>query len=649
MPARRPFSPHVRSLEKGDGKRLPEDAGRETSSQKDATSPDGHAQRGEVSLLSRTNAKQAENPRHPNTVFALPPPTQRRLAVSEEETFSRARARDIGLKTRKAFAKYVPKAARIPVPRNLTQKPLSHSTALQTRHGPPKNAWNGQPSAPANQSVKYNTELPPYAAGVPWRQAPIKASYWHPKSSPPKGGLDTFRRELIHALGTTSSAAEGWDAYTQLIAYASSHATQPAVPMFLMHRLCRLLAHHRPKTRTEYMRLMSVLTRIRETGGTIHLHEWNALIDSAWRGMRRTSVVDYENAVSFYKDMTLGLPPGTTLGQHHRDEELERLRSAPVEPDIYTHTTLINIAARTSDSHCFSHASSLLASSGLPPNRLTHLALVKYFTARKQPAGIRSTLMKMQQQGLELGLDGINACLSSYSYNRRLDVVMMIYRLLRHNRSPESDDEAGDLESVAKQLLREELIVVPPDVRPNEVTYTIMIQSMAYHGNLMAMLTVFVDMISASNLETGAPLITNATGEFKPTTYKPTMAIFRAVFLGYARHGFHLPKDGTIPPRHRANNPPGQPSWTLQNLQKLFDAFMNMPAGTHLSQSVKFWVMVAFRKTSGNDISLLRHVWTQMESRFGGSWGGPNNRLQGMRATLFPEGQSGPPRDHFRS
>ncbi|RDB25850.1 hypothetical protein Hypma_006834 [Hypsizygus marmoreus] len=39
----------------------------------------------------------------------------------------------------------------------------------------PKNAWNGKPSAPANQSVKYNTELPPYPAGVPWRQAPFQS------------------------------------------------------------------------------------------------------------------------------------------------------------------------------------------------------------------------------------------------------------------------------------------------------------------------------------------------------------------------------------------------------------------------------------------------------------------------------------------
>ncbi|KAF8076000.1 hypothetical protein FPV67DRAFT_1469999 [Lyophyllum atratum] len=447
----------------------------------------------------------------------------------------------------------------------------------------------------------------------------------------------------IYTLQTTQSAADAWAAYTSLISHPSNpwniHSDDQRVGLALLHRLARLLARQRPKV--QYMRLLAVLTRLRAAGGTVQLHEWNALIDAAGQGgVRRLSVAHYETALSFFRDMTKGREPGTTLelGVHSQERDELEGEGIMVEPDIYTYTTLIGIAARTRDMGCVRHARMLLDRSGIPPNRFTHLALMKYFTATKQPAAVRSTLLRIEQQDLEVGLDGINACLIAYSRNDRLDVVMMIYRLLKHNADPDQHDAADSLVEMRRQLRQEEFIIVPENLLSNEVTYTTMIQIMAYHGNLSATLTVFVDMLSSLNVERGAPLVRDANGDLKPTTYRPTIAIFRAIFLGFRLHGLKLSQKGLPPSRLRKANPPDMPGWTLDNLEKIFETFMGMPPDMQIGMSVFYWLIVAFQKTSGNDDELVRRVWKRVEGRFRGKgpWGGTNNRLERLRASLFP-------------
>jgi hypothetical protein len=382
------------------------------------------------------------------------------------------------------------------------------------------------------------------------------------------------------------------------------------------------------------LRLLSVLHAIREAGGEIKLHEWNALIDGVGKGWRMTTIDEYRAALGIYQDMITGRAPGKSFT---RDEEDEReLRSPPVNPDIYTHSILISLASRTLHASAFRHATGLLAASGLAPNRITHLSLLRYFTFTKQMSGVRSTLLKMQEQNLELGLDGVNACLWSYGQNARVDLVMMVYRLFRHNMVPELYVGEDDVASVARRLQVEEHIIIPPDMKPNEVTFTTVIQILAHHGNLLATLAVFMDMVSSQNLEMGAPLVLDDTGVLKRTPYSPTLPTFRAIFLGFARHGVCLMKDGTAPPRFRATNPPGQPAWSLTNLEALFDTFLALPEHITPSRSTVYWIMVAFEKTSGNNVPLLRRVWKQLEARFKGPWGGPKNRLRRIRAKLFP-------------
>ncbi|KAG6840803.1 hypothetical protein C0991_004158 [Blastosporella zonata] len=385
---------------------------------------------------------------------------------------------------------------------------------------------------------------------------------------------------------------------------------------------------------------------LRAAGGTLHLHEWNALIHTTGYGLRKTTVRHYECALSFFRDMTKGRAPGTTLelemGSSHT---LDEGTAEPVEPDIYTYTTLIGIAARTKDTKCLRHARTLLEHSGIPPNRFTHLALMSYFSTTKQLGAVRSTLLRLERDRMDVGLDGINAFLQAYSTSNRPDVTMMIYRLLRHNLEPDlsnAEEETKRLDEYRSQLKIEEFIVIPDYLIPNAITYTSMIQNLAYHGHLSASLTIFTDMLTTSNTEPGAPLVPSSDGgEPKPAPYQPTAATFRAIFLGFRRH---TPRTTPITPMRLpgAMTRSTDSGWTLDNLQKIFDLFMCMPPDMQVGRSIFYWIILAFQSISGDDVELVRDVWKRLEERFKDSLGGKDNRLRRMHASLFPEEASSP-------
>jgi pentatricopeptide repeat protein len=308
-----------------------------------------------------------------------------------------------------------------------------------------------------------------------------------------------------------------------------------------------------------------------------------------------------------------------------------------VQPDIITYTTLLYIAGRSLDPSAIRHASNLLRASGLPPNRITHLSLLYYYTRTKQLSGVRSTLQKMREQDFEPGLDGINACIWAYARNGHMDVASTIYRVLRHNMQPELDVGEYDIEAAVKYLRDVEGIDVSSNLIPDEITYTALIQSFAYHGQFMKALHVFVDMLSTPNRESKAPV--GQTGE--PLLYRPTLAAFRGLFLGFARHAQKpLPSSSRAPPGSLSErlSPSQKSEWNLENLHQVFKAFLNLPADTKPSERLIYWILVSFGKASGDDPGKLRKVFLQLEQRFGGGWGG---RLERLRNNFFGENGSG--------
>lgn len=438
----------------------------------------------------------------------------------------------------------------------------------------------------------------------------------------PSRFLTVIVKKHLVALAITQDVEDAWNSYITLIdiitRVPSIYKHISHIPYAHLHRLTRLLAGNRPKTHRQYLRLLAVMTYLKHSGGTLMQHQYNALIDHAGKGWRKTREEEVQHAKRVAKDLEMGRLPGLTEDAYECDSE----DYAGLSPDIYTFTTLLATAARALSTKELLNISSIMQKAGLPPNRITHLSLLRHFTQKRNLGAVRSTLQKMRSQKLELGVDGLNACMWAYGLNDRVDVVLMIYRLLRHNLVPETYVGVGDVGETASRLA-EEFIFVEPEMRPNAVTFTMLIQMMAYLGHFQAVLDIFQDMITIENKEEGAPLQADENGDFKPTTYQPTVAVYRNIFLGFSRHGAYNDQGG----------------WTLENLITFFERFLHLPSESVLTYSNVDIVMKAFSVTSTGDLELMREVWLAIEGRFGPILLKPSstNRLMRLKMKLFPE------------
>ena len=433
------------------------------------------------------------------------------------------------------------------------------------------------------------------------------------------------RRTLLWVMLTTQSPDRAWAAYQELLSY------RVVVPHHLLHKLVRLLASIKPRTRSIYLQLLSALKTLQKNRGRLRLWEWNTLIDSAGKQWHKTRLEDYENSLDIFNKKGV-LPAGNAASA---DEALNAEADSCVtqqEPDIWTYNILLSIASRSNLPLTVRHASSLLLASGLPPDRYTHLCLLRYFAARKDLRSIRSTLRKMKQQGLEVGLDGVNACLWAYARNGRFDIALRVYRVLRNNVKPTPNPGEYSMDEDSRYIRDTVGLDILDGFEPDEITYTMMIQTLAYHGDLGNALSVFVDMLSTPKRET---CVRANDTTIDPVCYKPSMAAFRGLFLGFARNGQN--------PEHRkveagpiaALFPSSQATWDQDTLETVFAAFLQLPSPPKLTDRLLYWILVAFDKTSGHDVAKLREVWTKLEAKYGDGWSG---RLEEIRRSIFTPG-----------
>ncbi|PFH52575.1 hypothetical protein AMATHDRAFT_139626 [Amanita thiersii Skay4041] len=458
------------------------------------------------------------------------------------------------------------------------------------------------------------------------------------EAAPPKGEIGSIRRRCLEVLERSFIPEEAWDAYVTLCNLVPEDRglfDGRFIPFAHRHRLCRLLSSNKPKTHPHFLRILSVLAAIRGARGKIHLHEWNILIDHAGQGWRRPGFDDWETAFSFYNDMTTGRPPGSTLMEPNIEGDINHV----VKPDTYTYTILLNIAVSTMRLSAMRQAADIIHAAKLSPNKVTHLTMVKHSTLMKQLHGVRSTLLRMQDAGLKLGLDGINACMWAYGRNGQLDIVAMIYRLLRHNTIPEDNVEEQDgISTVTRFLEDEEYITIAPDIKPDQATYVLMIQVMAYHGNLSATMHVFMEMLTYLHMSPNDGIEESKDDSTIIVDYELMNATFRAIFLGFARHGIPRVKSRKqLSSQQKLANPPNQPNWTLANLKTVFDTFTSVSPDLVPSRSTLHWILSAFEKASGSDESLLRTVWKKLDDKYGMCWVAPTNRLDRWRTRLFPD------------
>jgi pentatricopeptide repeat protein len=506
----------------------------------------------------------------------------------------------------------------------------------------------------------------------------------------PKGQEDPQSRvALLQSIAETQSVSEAWEAYSTLLSEyrprvgfshdadefaMSDRHDELTIPFPHLHRLARLLSTTRPRTRQLFLRLLSVLTTLRRTGGPIFLWEWNALIDCAGKGWRKTNIDDYRTALSIFQDMvTSNRVASSSSKLRSESSEWRDLLPADMllveEPNIITFTTLLDIASRTLDDKAIRHALSLLTASELPWNNATHMARLPYFIHTNQLHAVRGILSISVTRGLDIIT--LNGCLWAYAHRGRLRVVMQVYDLLRRN-IPKQDridfgesdyppfplnpgSHKGDNSQDENPILSIPGFVDQAKMAPDVVTYTLLIQSLCYHGDLIGALTVLRDMVSTVDPALQPP--GSHGGNLRSSCFKPTYATYRAIFLGFARHADKLAPTlasslmtkqrgfDTIPlkefaARLTASSPEPtvhcpapeelamETPWTLGNLEKIFARFLEMdwehdrtwtaaPAATKPSDRMIYWIIVAYAKTSKRDIRRIREVWKKLDIRFG--------------------------------
>lgn len=421
------------------------------------------------------------------------------------------------------------------------------------------------------------------------------------------------RKQLVGVLKTTESASDAWDAYHELMSLPH-YGTKLRIPWEHLHRLARLIARSQPRTRTLFIRLFSVISTIHNTGGTVRLWQWNALMDFAGKGWRKSTPESFRTALDLYNDLISQNPPGTAFSGSRDDNERGRAAAAtdPQKPDIITFNTLLNIAGRTLHESTLRHAQALLAQSGHKPDRITYLCLLAYYMRVGRLHGVRMALGLMASQNMDLGLDGANACITAFGFNNRLDVAMSIYKVLKANVDPTPNPEIQQL----REELADDNIHVPRDVGPNGDVYASLMQAYAYHGDLETCLSVFMDFVAAT------PMTDD------PAQNEHYYNAYRCIFIGFSRHGI-TPADE---PLLRADAPRAR--WTFDTLQTLFNDFIRVAHLQPPSQRMLFWILRAFSVTSGDDPGVMRAVQAQLEQRLGGVWK-PTGRLSQWKDRIW--------------
>lgn len=367
----------------------------------------------------------------------------------------------------------------------------------------------------------------------------------HRKADDNDEQYDDYQRGLITDLEQYISDRNLSVAIEHYEAFIRSHPRGAvALPSSTIIRFSALLARTRPRTRTLFQLLLNLLAILRAADVPLRSWQWNSLADFAGRGLRRTTLEDYRAVVAVVQDMNND-PHGQS------------------KPDVVTFNTLLAAATRTREHRAVQHALSLMQASTVPPDRLTFLTLVPFYGRVGELSRARDALAAMVKEGWEVGVDGLTAAIWAWGQagGYDLEVAMGIYRALRRN---VWDGGASDRSHPTDALVDEQNPVLnipglapplPPSLIPNRITYTVLIQCLCYHGDLVRALQVYSAYLSSPR-ELFQELATKRDYLSEEET---TVVIFRAFFLGFVRHCSNSRalsrRERSLPPRLHSPSP----------------------------------------------------------------------------------------------
>lgn len=419
---------------------------------------------------------------------------------------------------------------------------------------------------------------------------------------------DLDNNTLLHILETSEIVDDVWNAYVQVSARDEQHSDgKTIISDKAFHHLVGLLATVRPFTHENFLRILSVLTGLKKAGGFIRLSEWNLLIDRAGKGWRRPTTDDYRVALGIFRDLL-----ATRDASHPADRRL-------LEPDVITLTTLLNIAVKTSVPGVIEHAVALYNASGLPWKRMTYMALLPHYIKHNNLELIPKIVVAALSEGLEI--DTLNGCIWAYAYHNKMQIALGLYDHLRNNVSADNLSPGSSVKRYSVMdkdslpLCHMDGFIKQATMPPDEITYRSLIQALSYHGDLLTALSIFRDMISTINPKANGCL-----------TFQPTMAVYRGLFLGFARNGpGHTHKSLRFfgsknkPPFHLSLN---KSPWSLENLDKIFGQFLNLKWSQNEldprqpSDRMFWWIFQAYANVTNNDTVKMESVWYQLDARF---------------------------------
>ncbi|QRV76618.1 PPR containing protein [Ceratobasidium sp. AG-Ba] len=316
--------------------------------------------------------------------------------------------------------------------------------------------------------------------------------------------------------GNLSAVIEHYNAF--VLAHPRGAAGLPSRTII---RFSALLARTRPRTRALFQRLLDLLAIQRASSEPLRSWQWNSLADCAGRGSRSTTLEDYRAVVAVVRDMASD-PNGV------------------FKPDVITFNILLGAAARTGEHRAVQHALALMEASTISPDRITFLTLVPYYGRVGWLSRARDTLIAMTKEGWEVGVDGLTAAIWTWGQagNHDLEVAIGIYHALRQN---EWDGGASDRAMLRSAIPDDKNPVLnipglspplPPSLMPNRITYTVLIQCLCYHGDLVRALQVYRAYLSSPQ-ELHQEM---ATKRDYLSAEETTVVIFRSFFLGFIRH-----------------------------------------------------------------------------------------------------------------
>ncbi|KAL5530033.1 hypothetical protein ACEPAF_6290 [Sanghuangporus sanghuang] len=438
-----------------------------------------------------------------------------------------------------------------------------------------------------------------------------------------------------------------WDAYHRLISLdaefhyhthsdgqqgaVSTNLISPALLITLAKRLIAQRKHHHKNSREIFLRLISVYARLRKErargGGVPYLRtpEWNCLIHFAGTGLRgKVSLGAYNASLDVYEDMLRGVEDARSAG---RDPLLKE-----IEPDIYTYTSLLNIALRTEHQPAIEHAMKLLRESGKESTRITHLCMIRYRYRYGGLVGVRALLSSLKPE--DIGADGVTAYMACAGNDGYLDIVQNVYNALRRNVEAHEDGTYGPLaissqhsegsdsfETPAvndgnsytdtEKYMLVEGIRLPRSLVPSASIYNYTIQIFAYYGRLLDALKVFMDMLATRQQRS------RGTAKF----FQPNYAVFRGLFLGFARHGCRTnSKSSSLSTSTTSMTPLTEisqiPEWNWDRFSVILDAFIEHSDSIRPpSERMVYWIMTAVRRMTGDE-RLMRDVWRRLNERW---------------------------------